>query len=147
MRARATIVTGSSVIVREGQLSSAWSNSSNSTPVLPRAKTLKFTPLGYTVAPSGKLLPGETMVFIRRDLGSLFYRRGAEIRCSRFFLKSPFFLDCMRVTVSAMLPNLPQLAERLHYFPLKRVRCALMEGHCSTSKNSCINRGVARQRL
>ena len=48
------------------------------------------------------------------------YRHGAEIRCSRFFLKSPFFLDCMCVTVSAMLPNLPQLAERLHYFPLKR---------------------------
>jgi hypothetical protein len=27
-------------------------------------KTLKFTPLGYPVAPSGKLLPGETTVLI-----------------------------------------------------------------------------------
>jgi hypothetical protein len=51
-------------------------NSSNSTAVLPCAKTLKFTPLEYTVAPSGKLLPGETTVFIRRDLGSLFFVHG-----------------------------------------------------------------------
>src|SRR5258708_39199932 len=32
--------------------------------VLPFEKTLKFTPLGYTVAPSGELFPSEPTVFI-----------------------------------------------------------------------------------
>ena len=52
-----------------------------------------------------------------------------EISCSRFILKSPFSVKCMRVSfakymrvaISAIRPHLLQLVERLHYFPLKRL--------------------------
>ena len=52
-----------------------------------------------------------------------------EISCSRFILKSPFSVKCMRVifakymrvAISAIRPHPLQLVERLNYFPLKRL--------------------------